>query len=252
MRASDSDGMLPLIHGVIARRTLLNFRADPDVVQRLLPAPLEVDRQHGHAIAGICLIRMEHLRPQGVPSALGLASENMAHRVAIQYPGSDGMRPGVFIWRRETDRKMVELLGGRLFPGVHHHAQFEVEESADRLVMDVKSEDGEADVHFAARLTDEWKPTQSFDSFEDVSGFFRKGDCGFSCSLRGDGLEGLQLKTLQWNMTPLDVESQYSAFYSDPQRFPAGSIEFDCGLLMRGIPHEWHPLTDIPELAQVS
>ena len=55
--------MLPLIQGVIARRMLLNFRADADVVQRLLPAPLQCDRQHGHAIVGVCLIRLENLRP---------------------------------------------------------------------------------------------------------------------------------------------------------------------------------------------
>jgi hypothetical protein len=50
-------------------------------------------------------------------------------------------------------------------------------------------------------------------------------------------------------MEPMEVESQHCAFYSDSQRFPAGSIDFDCGLLMRGLPHEWHQLTDIPELA---
>jgi hypothetical protein len=48
---------------------------------------------------------------------------------------------------------------------------------------------------------------------------------------------------------PIEIKSQHCAFYSDPQRIPAGSIEFDCGLLMRGLPHEWHQLTDIPEMA---
>jgi hypothetical protein len=114
--------------------------------------------------------------------------------------------------------------------------------------MEVTSDDGQADVHFSARISKEWRNTPSFDSFDEVSEFFRKGDCGFSCSLRGDELEGLQLKTLAWQMTPLEIESQHSAFYSDSQRFPAGSLDFDCALLMRGIPHEWRQLTDIPEL----
>ncbi len=52
--------MLPMIQGVIARRILLNFRADAEVVQRLLPAPLQVDQQNGHAIVGVCLIRLEN------------------------------------------------------------------------------------------------------------------------------------------------------------------------------------------------
>ncbi len=241
--------MLPMIQGVIARRMLLNFRADAEVVQRLLPAPLQVDQQNGHAIVGVCLIRLENLRPHGVPGPLGLSSENMAHRVAIRYPGSEGIRPGVFVWRRETDQRLVELLGGRLFPGVHHHARFRVSENKNRLSMDVTSDEGKADVRFSARVSDEWRQTPSFGSFDEVSEFFRKGDCGFSCSLRGDELEGLQLKTLKWEMVPMEVESQRCAFYSDSQRFPAGSLDFDCGLLMRGLPHEWHQLTDIPELA---
>lgn len=241
--------MLPLIQGVIARRMLLNFRADAEVVQRLLPAPLQVDHQHGHAIVGVCLIRLENLRPQGVPGPLGLSSENMAHRVAIRYPSSTGIRPGVFIWRRETDQRLVELLGGRLFPGVHQHARFQVSESGDRLAMDVTTEDGKADVQFSARICGEWRPTSSFASLDEVSGFFRKGDCGFSCSLRGDELEGLQLRMLKWEIVPMEVESQDCAFFLDSRRFPPGSLDFDCGLLMRGLPHEWHQLSDIPELA---
>ena len=58
--------------GVIARRMLLNFRADAEVVQRLLPAPLRVDQQQGYAIVGVCLIRLEKLHPNGIPASLGL------------------------------------------------------------------------------------------------------------------------------------------------------------------------------------
>ncbi len=57
------------------------------------------------------------------------------------------------------------------------------------------------------------------------------------------------LETLRWEMQPLAVESQHCRFYADTARFPAGSIAFDSALLMRGLPHEWHEITDIPELA---
>jgi len=112
--------------------------------------------------------------------------------------------------------------------------------------MNVISDDGKADMNFSARVSKGWRPTPSFDSFDDVSEFFRKGDCGFSTSLGGSELEGLQLKTLKWQMTPLEIESQHSAFYANLLKFPASSVEFDCGLLMRGIPHEWHELTGKP------
>jgi hypothetical protein len=99
------------------------------------------------------------------------------------------LRPGVFVWRRETDQRLVELLGGRLFPGVHYRARFQVSEDEDRLAMTVTSEDSKADVCFSAKASGQWQQTPTFDTFDEVSEFFRKGDCGFSCSLRGNQLE---------------------------------------------------------------
>jgi hypothetical protein len=57
--------MLPIIKGLIARRVLLNFRADAQVVQSMLPKPFVVEPFQGAAIVGVCLIRLEQLRPKG-------------------------------------------------------------------------------------------------------------------------------------------------------------------------------------------
>jgi hypothetical protein len=59
----------------------------------------------------------------------------------------------------------------------------------------------------------------------------------------------MQLKTLQWEMNPLRVSQWKSSFFEDHRMFPPGKIEFDSALMMRGIPHEWHELADITELA---
>jgi hypothetical protein len=241
--------MLPVLEGVIARRILLNFRADPATVQKLVPRPLEVEQYRGYAIVGVCLIRLEHLRPKGIPSAFGVSSENMAHRVAIRYPAGDGMKRGVFIWRRETDQKMVQLFGGRLFPGVHGAATFDVSEEADALRMNISTQNGEADVRFSARRVAHWPEHSLFSNLNEISEFFRRGDCGFSCSLHGGRVEGLQLRTLCWEMEPLEIGEQNCAFYTDPPRFPVVSVSFDSALLMHGLPHEWHEIKDIPELA---
>jgi len=188
-------------------------------------------------------------RPRGVPECVGFSSENMAHRVAIRFPGPSGMEPGVFIWRRDTDQRLMELLGGRAFPGVHGRAQFQVNENDNELQMRAITKNGDADVELRVSYTQEWKPTPSFATFREASAFFEQGDCGFSCSLRGDKLEGMRLRTMSWSLQPLAVEFVRSAFYSNTAQFPAGSIQFDCGLVMRGVPHEWHELATVPELA---
>lgn len=244
--------MLPKLQGLIARRVLLNFRADIDTVQALLPKPFEVEPHQGRAIVGVCLIRLEELRPKGFPTGLGMASENMAHRVAVRYPVGGRMETGVFIWRRETDQQLVQMFGGRLFPGVHQSAGFHVQENEDGISMEVTSADGETDVSFSASNGPAWQPTSAFKDLEEASEFFAHGDCGFSCTRNGGSVEGMQLKILKWSPQPLKVELIKSAFYSNPNRFPAGSIEFDCGLIMRAVPHEWHEIREVPELEAVS
>ena len=88
-----------------------------------------------------------------------------------------------------------------------------------------------------------------FSGLDDAAEFFRRGDCGFSCSLREGKLDGLQLKTLRWEMSALHVNELYSAFFQSGERFPVNAAQFDCALLMRGIPHEWHEVSEVPELA---
>jgi hypothetical protein len=241
--------MFPTLEGIIARRILLNLRADPSVVRPLVPPSLELVTQHGNAIVGVCLIRLEQLRAKGVPAVIGVSSENMAHRVAIRFPTKNGMKDGVFIWRRETDQTMVTLLGGRLFPGVHFSAEFNVEETDDAISMSVKTKNAEADVVLRATKTQTWKPSSAFESFDEMSDFFRRGDCGFSCSLDAERLEGMQLRTLDWKVSPINVETVSANFFQTGTRFPADSVEFDCALWMRSVPHEWHLLSDVPEMA---
>ncbi len=243
--------MLPVIEGMIARRVLLNYWIEPEAARRLVPEPLEIVTVNGFAVAGVCLIRMEKLRPKGLPAAMGISSENMAHRIAIRYPTSNGMRDGVYIWRRDSDSLLTVRLGGVVFPGVHRDAEFRVEGDDESLAMQVLTEDGAADVSFRLAPAREWKWTLLFPRFADVCGFFERGDCGFSCTLRGDALEGLQMRTLKWEMCPVQIEGPRSAFFENERMFPRGSAGFDCGVLMRGIPHEWHRITEVPELVAV-
>ena len=76
---------LPLIRGLIRRRLLINFRVEAEVARRCLPALFSPKLHQGYAIAGICLIRLEHIRPSGLPGRWGITSENAAHRMAVRF-----------------------------------------------------------------------------------------------------------------------------------------------------------------------
>lgn len=240
---------LGAVEGIVARRVLLNFWADPEAARHLLPRPLEVLIQNGLAVVGVCLIRLERMRPKGFPVSVRMSSENMAHRIAVRYPSPEGMKEGVFIWRRDTDAGLVTALGPRLFPGVHRRSQFQIAELDRRLAFHVRTDEYEADVSFEATCSEDWSATRLFPTSAEVRRFFERDDGGFSYSLRQEKLEGIPLRSMQWEMSPLQVVQARAAFFDNPERFPAGSVGFDGAVLMRGIPSEWHELEEVPELA---
>src|SRR5437762_1679839 len=132
---------IPVIRGVIDRRILVNYRVDPDVLAPLLPAPFRPKVYRGSALVGICLIRLRAVRPRLLPAWLGISSENAAHRAAVAWDDGEA-REGVYIWRRDTSSRLNALAGGRLFPGVHRHARFEVAEAGDGYSVALRSDDG--------------------------------------------------------------------------------------------------------------
>src|SRR5690242_17509645 len=118
---------LPSVEGIIRRRVLVNYRVAPGVVERLLPSAFRPKLHGEFAIAGICLIRLEQMRPQGLPAFLGSSSENAAHRIAVLWEDDDGKtQEGVYVPRRDTNSRLNYLAGGRLFPGEQHAARFQV------------------------------------------------------------------------------------------------------------------------------
>jgi hypothetical protein len=136
--------------------------------------------------------------------------------------------------------------GGRLFPGLHHAATFRCAEMNSRYEIELRSQDGQTRVSVAARLSQGWPSGSVFRSLDEASAFFRSGNCGWS-PVNGSGLEGVELCTKSWAMQSLAVERVESSFFNDRRRFPSGTVEFDCALLMRGIAHEWRALGKFPE-----
>lgn len=246
---------IPVLRGIIERRILANYRIDPNALQRLLPAPFRPKLVHGWGVAGICLIRLRGVRPALVPEWLGIASENAAHRIAVEWSDPDGLlREGVYIPRRDTNSRLNALAGGRLFPGVHHHARFTVRETLERFEVALHSDDGCTHVAVRAHLTAQLPSTSIFRSLDEASAFFRAGSLGYSATRDSATFHGLELHCHTWNVEPLEVEEVRSSFFEDATHFPPEAATFDCALLMRGIAHEWQSRGDLccePALAVV-
>lgn|SRR5262245_19905023 len=236
---------LPVIRGVIERRILVNYRVDPDVLAGLLPRPFQPQVLHGYGMAGICLIRLGQIRPSGLPRWLGIGSENAAHRVAVEWNEGGEMRRGVYVLRRDTNSRLNVLAGGRIFPGIHNRATFRVSETASRFHVAITSDDGEVAIDVAADLSDRWPKGSIFTSPADASAFFEAGSLGYSPSMAQNRFQGLELKCESWEVQPLNIETARSSVFDDESIFPRGSILLDCGLVMRGIEHQWNQREDL-------
>jgi hypothetical protein len=232
---------LPVMHGTIARRILANYQVHPDVLSRFLPPPFRPKTIHGVGIAGICLIRLQGMKPLMAGGPLGFGSENAAHRIAVEWTTADGIdREGVYIPRRDTSSRLNTIVGGRVFPGVHQHAYFQVDEHDDHFRVELNSDDRQTHVLVEGRLSAQLPPTSVFQSLAEASQFFEAGSLGYSANRRAGEYDGLELRSVQWNVEPLVVERIESSFFENEEVFPKGSLQFDCALIMRGIQHEWH------------
>jgi hypothetical protein len=231
---------IPVIRGLIDRRILVNYRVDPDVLARLLPKPFRLKLVNGMGMAGVCLIRLKHVRPRFLPPFLGISSENAAHRIAVEWDQHGETKQGVFVPRRDTSSRINTLLGGRLFPGEHSHGTFRVKEHEDNFRVELTSDDKQTHLLVEGHATAELPPNSVFESLKEASEFFEQGSLGYSVTRKAGQFDGLELRSFNWHVRPLEVTNVESSFFDNRELFPAGSVNFDCALLMQGIDHEWH------------
>lgn len=225
----------PPMVATIERRLLVNYCLDPDVARSMLPVGVRPQIVNDSAVAGVCLIRLHHLRPAILRRLeVGHTSENAAHRIAVEWDAADGPHTGVYIPRRHSSSRLVRLVGGRIFPGTHAAARVHSAASEHRIEVGFDADDlhirvgvdPEPDTDFDSEL---------FDSLTAASEFFRKDAEGWS-PRRSGSLEGLRLDTDSWTVTHAGSPEVESSFFD---ALPAGAAVLDHVLLMRGVRARW-------------
>ena len=232
----------PTIRGVIDRRILVNFRIDPDALAPVLPGqfrPRTVPGPDGpRAIGGICCIRLSEMRRRGFPAALGVTSENAAHRIGVEWDDEGETRSGVYIPRRDTSSWLNSRFGSRSF-GRHYRADFTVREDDGRYELRMHNDDHGVSMHVAGTRADDIPADSVFPDLSAASAYHECGAVGYCPSADGTQLKGVELATDEWHVAPLSVECVHASFFED--ELPEDAVAFDNALLMRDIGHEWRP-----------
>ena len=147
--------------------------------------------------------------------------------------------------RRDTNSWFNKALGGRVFPGIFNRSLFEVREESGAVSVRIVRGDGGEEVAFSGRSAERMPTSSIFPSLAEAAGFFSLGATGYSATHCEGHYHGMELKSLSWSIEPLEVIHARSCFFDDADRFPAGSVELDCALVMREIDHEWHSRPDL-------
>lgn len=224
----------PVIRATMQRRILVNYRLPADAVAAMLPRPFRPHLVHGHGIAGICLIRLGDVRPAGLPVAMGITTENAAHRLAVEWDTADGPVTGVYIPRRDTSSAVAALLGGRAFPGWQHRADFRVEENAASYRIEVSSHDRQVHITMAAHRSESLATGSVFASMSDASAFFRCAPLGYAATPAAGVFDGVALATDDWAIAPLVMDELRSSIFD-------GIGVPDSAFLMAGLDTTWRP-----------
>ncbi len=74
------------------------------------------------------------------------------------------------------------LAGGRVFPGLHHYAKFEVSETQDDFDIAVQSSDALVSMSIHAHRTNRFSTSSIFANLDEASAFFRAGSLGYSAT----------------------------------------------------------------------
>ncbi len=149
-------------------------------------------------------------------------------------------KEGVYVPRRDTNSRLNTLVGGRLFPGIQHHAHFVSHDEKEHYEVSLKSDDSTTEVSVKGHLTQHLPKDSVFVSLEEASEFFKNGSLGYSASKSQQQFQGMELCCQNWEVEAFAVEEVHSSFFEDIDLFPKGSVDFDCGLIMRNIHHSWH------------
>lgn len=226
--------------GTLRSRLLVNAVVDPDEAATRLPPGLRPHVTSAGTVVGCCLLEIEHLRPGGLPRAVGLSQRAAAHRISVAWVDATGeLVVGVYVPERRTDSRLAVALGGRWFPGVHRPARVESTSSEDGLSWSVN---GDAfGITMRASVADD----SSADlTCEPIGGTCIGATIGLSLDHRG-ALEGARMEPSRRDARAVDIHSLDSTFISSfATAEPAPSY------LMQHVDVRWNRAAAPPVLRQ--
>lgn len=203
---------VPVLRGTVDRRLVVTYRLDPAAAAGAVPDRFRPRTRDGHALGSLLLLRIRGLRPRGLPDRAGTTHHHALHRVAVEWSEGGRERTGAYVVRRASDSRLSALLGRWLAPGGAHHAAFELDVTDERVAATVSERSG-VRAHVVGTPAEGLPYDSVFDSVPSAAAYFEADVAGHSPP--DEGYRGVALRMLDWEVTPLTVETASASFFDE-------------------------------------
>lgn len=225
------------------RRSLVLAYAVPKASLEPLVGPgLEVDTYDDTwGFLAIALVETEGLRPKGFPKALGRDFFLSGYRIFTRFnqAGKPSLR-GLKILRSDTNKRSMVLAGNFFTHYGYALADVRVVHTMAALELDVRSRQGDANLHVVADLEAAAGLPESspFKSMEDARMF--AGPLPYTFDYEKETNSMIVVKGLRqaWNPRPVQVKVHAASFLEQPSFVDAKLAN---AFYVHDIPYAWKP-----------
>lgn len=225
--------------GILEDTVLLNFRTDPNVLKRLLPAPFVPRLVDGYGLVGILMFKMRDLACEtnmGLPSP---PSDHVLYRVAVSWQQGTRTHHGMYLLRHEVNTRLpVRQRKRGLFPVAAQPVRWHKAPEAGKFEWSLQTRN-RTRLKVQARLAAYFPPGSVFDSLDQASVFFQKERAAIAPRFQKSVFANTRFLPLNWAVKPLFIESLQTDMDQLGNLFPKGHIFFDSGLIWPQIPCKW-------------
>lgn len=157
----------------IRRCWLSTHRISVDQARSVLPPELEPVTHNGFAYLNTVVARMEVMRPQGLPSFLGMDYWHVGYRIYAKATVSSGTQEGLFFLRSDCDRRLLALAGDLLTDFRFHTARIQVKDHGGATSIRVEVPKACARLELSGKTVTALSPGSAFGTLTEAEAFLK-------------------------------------------------------------------------------
>lgn len=221
---------------------LANFAVDPEVMRRLLPAPIEPALYEEAAFLSVVIGNMDRMRPAFLPRAFGVTYNQVVYRAVVRCRGETG----VHFLRSDADSRLMSFAGDWLTFFRFHHSQVSYRQEDGLAHFDLRARpEHRADIHATfdlARAGTEMPTNSRFASLPEAQAFLVELFAAFAHDPVSDRVSTVRIRRGEWTIHVVPDRRASYEFMDGSRLFPSGSAHLDSVFYVREIPYYWHTL----------